>query len=394
MSFITVRKWFWNPYSRLGARWHGWRDARLAPPLPRWDSAEPSPYLRQLHEAADLEIGDLIHGFVQRDTPLDDRLQQLVANERSVQQEMERAEQVKADAVERFSTLNPGVPASTAEHRMMTYWAIILFLLICEVPLNGTVFQVLKEGQLFNYLISAGIGVLILLAAHSAGVHLRRKPFGDRPSSVMFVVVMTVPLMTVFVIASLRQYYLHLRGLVNSEGERIAYFAFLSINLLMFTVAFYMSWFSHLEGAEELTRARRIVERLRRELKRIEKTLRVVRAARLNLHRQSVTRARQALDGFWQLVHVYADSNLRKRNDRKSRDNDLLVTDAARLSLRINIPRALQSEYLDYRDSGSAEVRSVGSAGIGADSGTDLAAKDELAVTVGTAHPSDSTPTV
>ena len=200
MSLMRVRSWFWSPYSRLGARWYGWRDARLAPPVPRWDSAEPSPYLRQLHEAADLEIGDLIHGFVQKDAPFDDKLQQLVANERSVQQQMERAERVKADAVERFTTLNPGVPASTAEHRMMTYWAIIIFLLICEIPLNGTVFQVLKEGQLFNYLIAAGIGLLILLAAHSAGVHLRRKPFGDRTSSVMFVVVMTLPLMTVFVI--------------------------------------------------------------------------------------------------------------------------------------------------------------------------------------------------
>jgi len=81
----------------------------------------------------------------------------------------------------------------------------------------------------------------------------------------------------------------------------------------------------------------------------------------MNVHRKYVTRARQALDGFWQLVHVYADSNLRKRNDRKTRDNDRLLSEVARQTLRINMPRALQSTYLDYRDSGSAEVRSVGS---------------------------------
>jgi len=218
MSLRQIRGWFWNPYSRLGARLHGWLDARLDPPMPRWESDEPPPYLRQLHEATDLEVGDLLHGLVKEDTPLDDRLQQLVSNERSLQHEVELAERVNGDAVERFSSLNPGVPASTAEHRVMAYWAIVIFLLFCEIPLNGTVFQVLKEGQLFNYLIAAGVGVLILLAAHSAGVHLRRKDFGDRTSAVMFIVAMVLPVMTVFVIASLRRYYLHLRQLVNPEG--------------------------------------------------------------------------------------------------------------------------------------------------------------------------------
>lgn len=362
MSLSSVRKWFWNPYSRLGARLHGWLDARLDPPMPRWETAEPTPYLRQLHEATDLEIGDLIHGLVREDTPLDDKLQQLVATERGLHQEAELAEEAKTDAIERFSSVNPGVPASTAEHRVVTYWIMVIFLLICEVPLNGTVFQVLKEGQLFNYLISAGIGVLILWAAHAAGIHLRRKAFDDRTSSVMFIVVMSLPVMTVFVMASLRLYYLHVRQLVTPEGEKIAYFAFLSINLLMFTVAFYISWFSHLVGAEELARTRRLVERVTKELKRTRKALRVVRAARMNLHRKYVTQARQALDGFWQLVHVYGDANLRKRNDRKSRDNDCILGEAARQALLVNLPRALQSEYLDYRDSGSAEVRSVGSA--------------------------------
>jgi hypothetical protein len=362
MSLSTVRKWFWNPYSRLGARLHGWLDARLDPPMPRWETAEPTPYLRQLHEATDLEIGDLIQSLVREDTPLDDKLQQLVATERGLHHEAELAEQAKADAIERFATANPGVPASTAEHRVVTYWVMVIFLLICEVPLNGTVFQVLKEGQLFNYLISAGIGVLVLWAAHAAGIHLRRKAFADRTSSVMFIVVMSLPVLTVFVMASLRLYYLHVRQLIKPEGEKIAYFAFLSINLLMFAVAFYISWFSHLVGAEELARTRRRVDRVTKELKQTEKTLRVVRAARMNLHRKYVTQARQALDGFWQLVHVYTDANLRKRNDRKNRDNDCVLTDAARKLLHVNLPRALQSEYLDYRDSGSAEVRSVGSA--------------------------------
>jgi len=141
MSLSTVRKWFWNPYSRLGARLHGWLDARLDPPMPRWETAEPTPYLRQLHEATDLEIGDLIQSLVREDTPLDDKLQQLVATERGLHHEAELAEQAKADAIERFATANPGVPASTAEHRVVTYWVMVIFLLICEVPLNGTVFQ-------------------------------------------------------------------------------------------------------------------------------------------------------------------------------------------------------------------------------------------------------------
>jgi hypothetical protein len=377
MSLSSVRKWFWNPYSRLGARLHGWLDARLDPPMPRWETPEPTPYLRQLHEATDLEIGDLIHGLVRQDTPLDDKLQQLVATERGLQQETDVAEHAKAEATERFSSVNPSVPAATAEHRVKAYWAMVIFLFICEIPLNGTVFQVLKEGQLFNYLMAAGISLPILWAAHAAGVHLRRKAFGDRTSSVMFVVAMCVPVITMIVIASLRQYYLHLRQLVNPEGEKIAYLTFLSINLLMFTVAFYMSWFSHLVGAEELARTRRAMERLAREMKTTQKALRVVRAARMNLHRKYVTQARQALDGFWQLVHVYGDANLHKRSDRKNRDNDCVLTDVARQALHVNMPRALQSAYLDYRDAGSAEVRSVGSSALAPKPEADLAGMDE-----------------
>jgi hypothetical protein len=361
MSVSSVRKWFWNPYSRLGARLHGWLDARLDPPMPRWEAPEPTPYLRQLHEATDLEIGDLMHGLVRQDTPLDDKLQQLVATERGLQQETDVAEHAKAEATQRFSSVNPSVPAATAEHRVKAYWFMIIFLFVCEIPLNGTVFQVLKEGQMFNYLMAAVIGLPILWAAHAAGIHLRRKAFDDRTSSVMFVVAMSVPLVTMTVIASLRQYYLHVRQLVNPDGEKVAYLTFLSISLLMFTVAFYISWFSHLVGAEELTSTRRVVERLAREMKKTQKALRVVRAARMNLHRKYVTQARQALDGFWQLVHVYGDANLHKRGDRTNRDNDCVLTDPARKALHVNMPRALQSAYLDYRDAGSAEVRSVGS---------------------------------
>src|SRR5580700_9281091 len=103
MSFRRIRGWFWSPYSRTGARWHGWLDARLDPPLPRWDSQEPAPYLRQLHEATDLEIGDLIHGLVERDAPMDAKLQHLVADERRLQQEVNLAGAKHTDAEERFS---------------------------------------------------------------------------------------------------------------------------------------------------------------------------------------------------------------------------------------------------------------------------------------------------
>jgi hypothetical protein len=282
---------------------------------------------------------------------------------------MTQAETSLAAATENFSRLNPEVPPATVEHRVWTYWFVVAFLLMVEIPFNGTVFQVLREGQLFNYMVSAGMGILILLAAHYAGVHLRQKPFGDRISTAMFIVSLTVPVLTVFVIAALRQYYLHARQLVDPAGERIAYFTFLSVNLLMFAVAFYMSWFSHLVGAEELTRSRRIAERLRMALKRTESDLRAVRAARLNLHREFVARAHQAIDGFWQLVHVYTDVNLRWRKDRKEQSNDQILTEAAREALKITVPRALHWEYLNYRDAGSAEVRSVAATGPGDSSG-------------------------
>jgi hypothetical protein len=258
--------------------------------------------------------------------------------------------------------MNPDIPASSAEHRVIAYWILVVFLIACELPLNATVFQVLREGQIFNYLIAFGIGLLILTAAHFAGLHLRRKPFRDRVSTVMFAIAMALPLIAVVAITSLRRYYLHSQHLVDAAGEGVAYYAFLSFNLLMFAIAFYMSWFSHLDGAEELTRTRRVLERVRKALKATEKTLRVVRAARLNLHRRYVTSARQTLDGFWQLVHVYLAANLRRRNDRKERTDDVLLTESARASLMITLPRVLQSEYLDYRDPMSVDVRSVGSA--------------------------------
>ncbi len=361
MGLMKATGGFWSPYSRRGAVVNGRRDAQQDPPIPRWECEQPSHYLRQLHEAADLVIGDLVDRFVQKDSPLDQRLQQLVAAEHSNREELGRAERTHADAVERFTSTNPGVPASGAEHRVTAYWILVAFLIACELPLNATVFQVLREGQIFNYLIAFGIGLLILTAAHYAGLHLRRKPFSDKTSGTMFMVALALPLVAVLAITSLRQYYLHTRNLVDAAGEGVAYYAFLSFNLLMFAIAFYMSWFCHLDGAEELTRTRRSVERVRRELKTTVRTLRVIRAARLNLHRRYVTSARQTLDGFWQLVHVYLGENLRRRQDRKNRQNDQLLTEAAREALLIRVPRALMSEYFDYRDPMSLDVRSIGS---------------------------------
>lgn len=367
MSLNKWGDWFWQPYSRIGARWYGWRDARLEPPMPRWDSREPAPYLRQLKEASDLSLGNLLLGLVRKDSPLDSKLQQLVANERALGVDLERAEAVHDDAVRRFQSENPGVPASTAEHRRLAYRLIVAFLIACEIPLNAQVFQVLREGQLFNYLIAAGIGTLMLLAAHYAGIHLRRKPFESRLSTVMFGVALTLPLMAVLAIASLRAYYLHVRQLVDSAGEGRAYWAFLSFNLVMFAIAFYMSWFCHLEGAEEVTRTRRIAKGLKKKLASVRKALRVMRAARLNLHRKYVAWARQILHTHWQYIHVYNDANLRKRNDRKGRDNDVLLAENARQALMVRLPRALEAYYLDYRDLESAGVRSVGSDLVAAD---------------------------
>ena len=361
---MSLSKWgdrFWSPYSRTGARWCGRRDARLDPPMPRWDTSEPAPYLRQLKEAADLSLGNLLLGLVGKDSPLDDKLQQLVANERALGRDLEKAEAVQADAVGRFESENPGVPASTAEHRRFAYRVIIAFLIACEIPLNAQVFQVLREGQLFNYVIASGIGTLMLLAAHYAGIHLRRRPFETRISTIMFGVAMALPLMAVLAIASLRAYYLHVRQLVDAVGEGKAYWAFLAFNLVMFAIAFYMSWFCHLEGAEEVTRTRRIAERIKKALARTQKALRVTRAARLNLHRKYVAWARQTLDTHWQYINVYADANIRKRNDRKGRGDDVLLTEAARQALMVRLPRALEAYYMDYRDLESAEVRSVGS---------------------------------
>jgi hypothetical protein len=136
---------------------------------------------------------------------------------------------------------------------------------------------------------------------------------------------------------------------------------------VMFAIAFYMSWFCHLEGAEEVTRTRRIAERVKKALAHTQKALRVTRAARMNLHRKYVAWARQTLDTHWQYIHVYADANIRTRNDRKERANDVLLTDAARQSLMVRLPRALESYYLDYRDLESTEVRSVGSEAVSAD---------------------------
>ena len=63
----------------------------------------------------------------------------------------------------------------------------------------------------------------------------------------------------------------------------------------------------------------------------------------------------------WQYVHVYADANIRKRKDRDGRDNDVLLTDAAKQELMVRLPRALEAYYMDYRDLESVGVRSVGS---------------------------------
>lgn len=145
---------------------------------------------------------------------------------------------------------NPAAPeraptsASSAElddaggHGMtpVVYWALILLIVLGEIPLNAFAFRLFHEADLLTYAMTVTVAVALVAMAHVVGLFLSRL----RRASVERVVVavcIVVPVGVISVIALVRYGYLQDVGGDSGIGPVLGTLAFGSINLLVFGAA-------------------------------------------------------------------------------------------------------------------------------------------------------------
>lgn len=160
-----------------------------------------------------------------------------------------------------------------------TYRALFAFLAACEFPMNSVVFDILGEAKWLTYILAAGLGVVIPLAAHYVGIKLRREsPLEHWRAALKTGLIVIVVFAVLIGLAYLRERYVAGSGMAAVLGiemdPRMVTLVFLSINLLIFVVAVIASYMVHMDVTDAQIRSSHITQR---SLKEIEELLKDVK---------------------------------------------------------------------------------------------------------------------
>jgi len=320
---------FW---SRWKAKREGKKDGRLGYP----ESDHASQYEARRIAVAESTIDGFTRRYEREDKKLKEQYcEEMVAldnlNERikaieQDHQEAKRAEQERRKA----AAPRPPVPVP------ISYWIIFAFLAVCEFPMNAAVFDILGEAKWLTYLLAAGLGVVIPLAAHFLGIQLRNEsPFQSFRGALKALFIFLVVLAVLIGIAYIREKYVAGADIVKILGikmdPRMVTEIFLSINLLIFMVATIASYFYHIDVTDEIKRERYHYERIRKASQKLlngvsdnlkplyknrdelEESISRLRTARESIFNQWKARAKQICKTKEWLISLYRHENIKSR---------------------------------------------------------------------------------
>jgi len=155
----------------------------------------------------------------------------------------------------------------------IAYWILFVFLAISEFPMNSVVFDILGEVKWLTYLLAAGLGVAIPLSAHYLGINLRRQKDPECRNPIMTAVILIIMLLLIFGIAYLREKYVigTIEILKIDFDPRMVTIVFISMNLLIFTVATVASYMEHIDVSDKQAKMKQQTERVLGECEKLLK---------------------------------------------------------------------------------------------------------------------------
>lgn len=321
-------------------RWMAKRNGRLdgKKGIPADEQEEHTPYEQTLIKEGDSAIHYVMEGWLHKDRSLKQQycgalttLENLVEGIRAMEpghEDMRTRRDQQRDRMDKMHTVSKG------------YWVLFLFMAICEFPMNSVVFDILGEAKWLTYLLAAGLGVIIPLAAHFMGIKLRRESPLKHPKGAIKAIFLMLSVTAVLVgVAYLRERFVAGSGVASVLGidlePRIVTIIFLSINLLIFVVATVASYMAHMDVTDGEIREHQITRRVLKEAEKLlrnssgnledlkkkrdelEEEISRLRVRREKLHEEYREVAENVRDTHEWLIEIYRTGNLRARSSPK-----------------------------------------------------------------------------
>jgi len=340
---------------KVQARRKGRRDGREGIPT-LVEAAGPDGELTHPHgefrykEAGDRHLRQISTRWQQRDRRLKEEYCATLAELRAAEKARDT---VGEDVRERDTTHKQNVgevekerSAKRAAHGIEVGWRLapaayglfMLGLFVGEIPLNAIAFRIFQESEVLNFVMTLALAVALVGGAHQLGVLLRidrKSPTEAMLTTASFV----IPLGALIAIALVRQGFLSAQALeaireAQGRGQQppiqpispaMATVVFVLINLLIYSIAAILSYFSHDPLAKEIQRTERPVREARGRLATAEGGIAVLQvrlnrfaATREKVFAQTVEEAHWARNQYEELFQEYRGANMEARSDKTS----------------------------------------------------------------------------
>lgn len=322
-------RWY---FRRVQARRRGRYDGAQGIPGPEEASNFPPGEFR-LKQTADREFEKLARRWSQRDIRLKGRYCGMLREVRMLkvsltegEYEVRRLQDVheeNANTIELERKVRYAKRGRDNDWRMspLAYGLFMAAVLLGEFPLNAIAFRLFGEAELLTYVMTLVLAASLVGSAHVLGILISL----ERPTRVqlaLLIVCIAAPVGAILAIALVRQAYITGLGQAGiSPGTVTA--AFVLINLLIFTMATVLSYFTHDPVAKQirateapLQRFKRRMTRLQRRREKLEIRLQYMVAGRQKALQAVMHEAQIFKNEFEELLQEYRMGNLEGRKEK------------------------------------------------------------------------------
>ena len=306
--------WVFNPYGNFNVKRQGRIDGKLS--IPPWTSEQQPDFLRELYHLTQTTLETLVETWHKIDRRLkgdwvDATLHQQQAEKEFVEA-MEREEQAQQRHEETHGR-RLAVPDSP-RGRTFFYWLIVAFVLVCEFPFNGIIFQQLGVSEYATWLMAGTIAMGLVACAHFLGAQMHL-PTKGAMTIIHRILLATLPFIAIVCVAMLRRDHMRQQALSNLDpAELLA--TNLIINVLIFWALTYYSYKLHDPVVEAVLKALQQRQDKEQHAHLAEKATASTRINRQKEHQQALQNATGWVSEVRRRAALYRRTHLRVRPDR------------------------------------------------------------------------------
>lgn len=226
-------------------KWKFWPFVKEPKPVvPEDNHPTICPYEKEIKEGVERDISVVCEEWENKDRGLKENycvaLREYEEAEKMLEKETREANEARARFLEASTKLRMmGRP--NLSHGWMLFW--LIFLGLCEFPLNGLVFSLFGVGKIETYIIAAALCAIIPWLAHMVGVRLKQAE-KTKTDMITIVSILLVVLLLFIAIAIMRADYLaeSLKEYGGGLKPSTAAMLFIIINMGIFSGAVGISY--------------------------------------------------------------------------------------------------------------------------------------------------------